>query len=126
MYPSVLRHKAGKTFGPDGLSRRPPQSSDPPLEICSDDERVRKCQEKSEEMPGPPEFRVADSEELQPLPIEEFVDSIDFRSGYFQGAASSVHDFQEELTEAVKSVVKTKDFILQRAKERRIPTGTIK
>jgi ribosomal protein L21E len=115
MYQFVLRHKAGKTFGPDGLLRRPPQPSDPPLEICSDDER-------DEEMPGPPEFRVVDPAEPQPLPIEEFVDSIDSRSGYFQGVVKSIHDFQEELAGAVKSVVETKGFIL----ERRIPAETIK
>jgi hypothetical protein len=119
MYQFVLRHKVGKTFGPDGLSRRPPQPSDPPLEICSDDER-------DEEMLGPPEFRVLDPTEPQPLPIEEFVDIIDSRGGYFQGVAKSIHDFQEELTGAVKSVVETKDFILKRAKERRVPAETIK
>ena len=119
MYQFVLRHKAGKTFEPDGLSRRPPQPSDPRLEICSDNER-------DEEMPGPPEFRVVDPAEPQPLPIEEFVDSIDSRGGYFHGVAKSINDFQEELNEAVKSVVQTKDFILKRAKERGIPAETIK
>ncbi len=88
MYQFILRHKAGKTFGPDGLSRRPSQPFDPPLEICSDDER-------DEEMPGPPEFRVLDPAEPQPLPIEEFVDSIDSHSRYFQAVAKSIHDFQE-------------------------------
>jgi hypothetical protein len=76
--------------------------------------------------PGPPEFRVVDPAEPQPLPIEEFVDSIDSRGGYFQGVVKSIHDFQEELTGAVKSVVETKDFIVNRAKERRIPVETIK
>jgi hypothetical protein len=45
---------------------------------------------------------VTDPEESQPLPIEEFVDLIDSHSRYFQGAASSVHDFQEKLTKGSK------------------------
>ena len=75
MFHFVLRHKAGKTFGPDGLSRRPAQPGDPLVEPCSDDE---------EEEVGPVKFEIADPSEPQPLPIEAFVDQIDSRGGYGQ------------------------------------------
>ena len=91
LYHFTLRHKAGATFGPDGLSRRPYQQSDPPFEPCSDDEE--------EEVEAPP-FEVADPSEPAPLPIEEFVDKIDSRGGYYQGIAMSLEDFGEELEKA--------------------------
>ena len=84
----VLRHKAGATFGPDGLSRRPKHDDDPVYEPCSDDEEVEV------ELPI---FEVADSREPQPLPIEDFVDKIDTRGGYFHGIALSLNDFKTEL-----------------------------
>jgi len=91
LYHFTLRHKAGATFGPDGLSRRTPQTDDPSYEPCSDDE------EDSAELP---EFEVADPTEPQPLPIEDFVDKIDSRRGYYQGIAKSLDDFQTELDSA--------------------------
>ena len=84
MYHFTLRHKAGATFGPDGLLRRPKHDDDPVYEPCSDDE------EQEVEMPV---FEVADPTEPQPLSIEEFVDQIDTRGGYLQGIASSLEDF---------------------------------
>ena len=91
LYHFVLRHKAGATFGPDGLSRRPVQKDDPPFDPCSDDEEVDT---------GPPAFEVADPSEPQPLAIEDFVDQIDSRGGYFHGIAKSLDDFKEELSKA--------------------------
>jgi len=91
MYHFTLRHKAGATFGPDGLSRRSLQKDDPPFEPCSDDE------EGEVELPT---FEVADPLEPQPLPIEDFVDQIDTRHGYFYGIAKSIGDFREELDRA--------------------------
>lgn len=84
----VLKHKAGATFGPDGLSRRARQPTDPEPEPYSDDD---------EPAWGPPEVIIADPSETQPLPIEEFVDEIDYRGGYFQGSALDIDDFKEEL-----------------------------
>ena len=91
MYQFVLRHKAGATFGPDGLSRRPIQEGDPPFEPCSDDEEIEN---------EIPEFEVADPSEDQPLDIHEFVDQIDSRGGYFYGIAQRLEDFTEELGKA--------------------------
>ena len=91
MFQFVLRHKAGKTFGPDGLSRRPPQDGDPEHEPCSDDEA---------EATEPIQFEMANPDDTPPLPIEEFVDRIDSRGGYFYGIATSEDDFKEELMEA--------------------------
>ena len=87
----VLRHKAGATFGPDGLSRRPKHDDDPIYEPCSDDEEMEV---------DLPVFEVADPTEPQPLPIEDFVDKIDTRGGYFHGIANSVDDFTKELDSA--------------------------
>jgi len=91
MFHFTLRHKAGATFGPDGLSRRPKHDDDPVYEPCSDDE------EQEVELP---KFEVADPTEPQPLPIEDFVDQIDTRGGYFQGIADSLDDFAKELETA--------------------------
>jgi len=91
MFHFTLRHKAGATFGPDGLSRRPNQEGDPTYDPCSDDE-----EEEVEPLP----FEVVNLSEPQPLSIEEFVDQIDSRGGYFYGVANSVNDFTEELERA--------------------------
>jgi len=91
LYHFTLRHKAGATFGPDGLSRRAAQENDPPFEPCSDDE---------DDPVGLPDFEIADPSEPQPLPIEEFVDRIDSRRGYYHGLAKSLDDFRDELEQA--------------------------
>src|ERR1700681_799484 len=91
LYQFVLRHKAGATFGPDGLSRWPKQEGDPSFKPCSDDD---------EEDNKPPQFEVVNPSEPQPLPIKEFVDGIDSRGGYFYGIANSVGDFESELEKA--------------------------
>ena len=93
MYHFTLRHKAGATFGPDGLSRRPVQPGDPPINITSEDE-------EDETMPGPPIIEIVDNTEPQPLDISDFVDDIDSRGGYIQGIANSIKDFDKELGEA--------------------------
>lgn len=91
LYHFTLRHKAGATFGPDGLSRRSPQPDDIKHEPCSDDE---------EDHPNLPEIQIADTTEEQPIPIEDFVDKIDTRHGYFHGIAKSTKDFSKEIKEA--------------------------
>ena len=91
LFQFTLRHKAGATFGPDGLSRRSLQEGDPTYEPCSDDE---------DEVSGQIEFEIANPTEPQPLPIEEFVDQIDTRHGFLYNVAKSVDDFDEELSKA--------------------------
>ena len=91
LYHFTLRHKAGATFGPDGLSRRPIQEEDLPVEPYDDDEDME---------PELPAFEMADETEKPPLQIEEFVDQIDTRRGYYHGLAKSVEDFEEELDKA--------------------------
>ena len=80
LYHFTLRHKAGATFGPNGLSRRPAQENDPIYKPCSDDE---------DEDPELPEFEVADLSEPQPLEIKDFVDQIDNRRGFYYGIAET-------------------------------------
>ena len=94
LYHFVIRHKAGATFGPDGLSRRPRHESDAPIEVKEDSDEL---------VPDLPEIEIADSSEPQPLPIEAFVDKIDSRGGYFQGIAKSLEDFSEEIAIADKT-----------------------
>jgi len=96
MYHFTIRHKASKTFGPDGLSRQPKQPSDPPIDVDSTDE-------DDELMPGPPEVIIANPSEIPPLKIEDFVDSIDTRGRYYQGIVKSIEDFREELSQALVS-----------------------
>jgi len=52
-------------------------------------------------MPGPPEIIIADPSEIPPLKIEDFMDSIDTRGGYYQGIAKSMKDFRKELSQAL-------------------------
>ena len=99
MYQFILRHKAGVTFGPDRLSRRPIHKDDPVFEPCSDDK---------EEPSGLLLFEVADPMEPQPLPIEEFVDQIDSQKGFFNGIAELIEDFEEELAWADSERAKEK------------------
>lgn len=91
LYHFTIRHKAGATFGPDGLSRRSQQPSDPPIDPCSDDE---------EDIPNIPKVEIVDATEPGPLPILDFVDKIDSRGGYFQKIAGSTDDFLAEIQKA--------------------------
>jgi Integrase zinc binding domain/RNase H-like domain found in reverse transcriptase len=91
LYQFTIRHKAGATFGPDGLSRRPYQKDDPPIDIAEEDENW-----ESEV----PKFEIADISEPQPLVIKDFVDQIDSRGGYYQGIANSLDDFSKEIAKA--------------------------
>ena len=90
LYHFTLRHKAGATFGPDGLSRRPMQEGDPLLEV--DEEEAGE--------PELPKFEMKQEKDPPPLPIDDFVDKIDSRRGYFHGIANSLDDFVEELEKA--------------------------
>ena len=109
MFQFTLRHKAGATFGPDGLSRRPTQEGDPIHEPCSDDE---------EEESGEIDFEIADPSEPQPLDIKEFVDQIDTRHGFLHNVARSVDDFVTELKEADAARNKER-VVLQKFLERK-------
>jgi hypothetical protein len=91
MFHFELRHVAGKTFGPDGLSRRSEQPGDekyPPDEDMAD---INK----------PPILRVAEGSD-PPLELNEFKDDIDTRGGYLQGLAASVSCFEKEISQAVE------------------------
>src|SRR5271156_6503038 len=86
MYHFDIRHVAGKSFGPDGLSRREMQPGD---EKYPDDEDVG-------EIDPPPNLTMTDGAHL-PLEFEDFKDKIDTRGGYLQKSAESVECFSEEL-----------------------------
>ena len=88
MYHFELRHVAGKTFGPDGLSRREAQEGD---EIYPPDE-------DHAEIRGPPSMTMEEGVD-PPLPFEDFKDEIDTRGGYAQIAVTT-DDFTEEVEHA--------------------------
>jgi len=91
LFQFTIRHKAGATFGPDGLSRRSLQEGDPSYEPCSDDEQIDNDQI---------EIKIADPSEPQPLSIDDFVDQIENRKGFLNNVAMSVSDLDEELSQA--------------------------
>jgi len=89
MYHFEIRHVAGKTFGPDGLSRRQWQTGD---EEYPEDE-------DGGEINPPPNVVLADGAPV-PLEFEDFKEEIDSRGGYLQGMAITVGCFQQELERA--------------------------
>ncbi|KIM46615.1 hypothetical protein M413DRAFT_23010 [Hebeloma cylindrosporum] len=69
-----LWHEAGKTFEPDGLSRRDGQPGD----------EVFENPEADMEEVHPPEFEKKNPEDPDPLLFEDFKTTIDTRGGYVQ------------------------------------------
>jgi len=88
MYHFTLRHKPDISFGPDGLSQWPKQPRNAPQPHIDDDDDI---------LNKPSDFEMADEHDERPLPIEDFVDTIDNRGGYFHGIATSIDDFGAEL-----------------------------
>lgn len=73
MFHFELRHVAGKTFGPDGLSRRP---------FNGGDEIFDRPAEEDETPNGPPSFVKVFEEDEDPLEFEDFKHEVDTRGGY--------------------------------------------
>jgi hypothetical protein len=90
MFHFELRHVAGKTFGPDGLSRRDEQPGDEKYPPDEDLAEINK----------PPILRITEGSE-PPLPFEEFKSDIDTRGGYMQKLARSVSCFEKEVSQAI-------------------------
>ncbi|KAF7777764.1 hypothetical protein Agabi119p4_3836 [Agaricus bisporus var. burnettii] len=100
----ILMHRKGKDFGPDGLSRRRAYPGDKfarNFDDGSDDEG-----EEFVLVKGNPE-------DEDPLPLEEFIDEIDTRTGFLQQVVKDSPELQLEL-EATKAVVR------QEIRERRL------
>lgn len=89
MFHFELRHVAGKTFGPDGLSRREEQPGD---ETYPPDEDAA-------EITKPPAFSMA-AGTSEPLEYDEFKNEIDTRGGYLQQLALTVGCFEQEVEKA--------------------------
>ena len=85
-YHFELVHKKGKTFGPDGLSRRPWYPGDPV---------ERKFDDGSEDDRDDFELIKADPADEDPLDLEEFYEEIDTRTGYLQQVMSASLEFQD-------------------------------
>ncbi len=91
MFHFIIVHKAGATFGPDGLSRRPYYAGDDEYSNPDLDE---------EDPGGPPTVVIHDPDEPQPLDIKDFVHEIDTRTGFMQDLAEDVIDFKREIEAA--------------------------
>ena len=91
MFHFELRHVAGKSFGPDGLSRRDKQQGD---EEYAPDEDLA-------EMNEPPVLCIVEGSE-PPLEFEKFKEEIDNRGGYLHQLAKSVSCFANEVVRAVR------------------------
>jgi hypothetical protein len=107
MFHFKLKHVAGATFPPDGLSRRDPQPGD---------EEFPNTEEGMDENPSPEEHPDSDKTGQQPLDFEDFKHDIDTRGGYLftmEGVATSLNDFDE-------------DMILEREKEAAFTTSILK
>jgi Integrase zinc binding domain/RNase H-like domain found in reverse transcriptase len=89
MFHFKLKHVAGKTFGPDGLSRRDKQAGDENYPPDQDHGEVN----------GPPTLIIAEGSS-PPLEFEVFKEKIDTRGGYFLGLPKSVECFSKEIEEA--------------------------
>ena len=101
----TLVHKKGKSFGPDGLSRRkwyPGDPEDEPFDDGSDD--------------GAGDFELVkgDPDLEDPLDLEEFKAEIDNRSGYYLEAILDNQGLQEDLR---RTMYDTKAEILAKRKQ---------
>src|SRR5271156_205347 len=101
MFHFEIRHVSGKTFGPDGLSRREKQPGDEEYPMDGDIGDVNKS----------PELKIADGSVL-PLDFDSFKDDIDTRGGYLQGIAESVDCFKLELGKANLNREIEEEFVL--------------
>jgi hypothetical protein len=90
MFHFTIRHVAGKTFGPDGLSRKPYAEGN----IVFPEEAY------DGDMTSPLKVEIVDPDGQPLIPIMDFVDQIDNRGGYFMGIAGSIECFKQELLEA--------------------------
>jgi len=92
MFHFEIRHVAGKTFGPDGLSRRDEQPGD---------EKYPEDEDSGENNP-PPTVILTDGVPV-PLDFEDFKNEIDSRGGYLQTLALTAQCFHQELRRAERN-----------------------
>jgi Integrase zinc binding domain/RNase H-like domain found in reverse transcriptase len=99
LYHFTLRHIPGKTFGPDGLSRRDHQPGD---DIPRELEEV-----ELDDYVGPLQFEYPDlenevpgAENFIPLDFESFKHGIDTRGGYYQKYSEIIDAFERDLLQA--------------------------
>jgi hypothetical protein len=91
MFHFTLVHKAGKGFGPDGLSRRDARLGDPVYPDPDDG---------YDEPSGPLRF-INPTEGLDdPLELSDFKEEIDTRGGYLFQLAKEISDFEVEVNNA--------------------------
>lgn len=130
MYHFQLKHVAGKSFGPDGLSRREGQPGD---------EEFEHSEENDDGKNGPLDYVKPNEFDPDPLPFEDFKEQIDTRGGYLMEGnlnkilkapllgktslleAISVKCFQIELQSARKESIAEKEVVKELLQEERVP-----
>lgn len=91
----TLVHRKGKGFGPDGLSRRRGYTGD---------NLSRRFDDGSDDDGEDFELVKASPDEEDPLPLEDFIDDIDDRKGFFQACLEGCPEYQLELDLAAKQL----------------------
>lgn len=109
-----LVHKAGRTFGPDGLSRRDAMPGDP---VHPNPE------EGLDEPEGPLEFINPYDGVDDPLDFDDFKYDIDTRGGYFHGIATCIADFEDDLVTAREDTLQFVDKIKEHLSSGRLGKG---
>ena len=101
MFHFGIRHVSGKSFGPDGLSRREKQPGDEEYPVDTDVGDLNKS----------PELKITDGSVL-PLNFDSFKNGIDTRGGYLQSIPESVECFKFELSRANVNREIEENFVL--------------
>ena len=102
MFHFTIKHVAGKSFGPDGLSRREAQPGDKEYPMDKDSGETNPIPETVWIEGVPP-----------PLEFDDFRDQIDLRGGYLQTMATSINCFKDELDRAKREYTNEQAMINQ-------------
>jgi Integrase zinc binding domain/RNase H-like domain found in reverse transcriptase len=100
MFHFELRHIAGKTFGPDGLSSREQQPGDETYPPDEDLDDINK-----------PPALILEEGSTPPLEFEKFRDEIDTKGGYFLDLPKSVACFSKEIAKARQQCTLEREII---------------
>jgi hypothetical protein len=100
MFQFSIRHVAGKTFGPDGLSRRDKQDGD---EEYPPDEDLG-------EINPAPELIITEGA-IEPLEFNDFKNDIDTRGGYMFNLATSIECFAQEEKKAKERYIQDAQLV---------------
>lgn len=104
MYHFKLRHVPGKTFGPDGLSRRDPMPGD---------ETHPNSEEDGDDINLDLEFEKPDREDPDPYEFDSFKHMIDTRGGYLNVLATSAEDIEKDCKDMREKIKMETDAMIK-------------